>query len=44
MGVNIHLKDQLPMTPTNVKPLSGDTKSQTKFEPNMIYSVGAILG
>ena len=31
------------MTPKKVKPLTGDTKSHSKFEPNMIYSFGAIL-
>ena len=31
------------MTPKNVKPLLGDTKSHSKFQPNMICSYGAIL-
>ena len=31
------------MTPKKVKPLTGDTKSHSKFEPNMICSFGAIL-
>ena len=30
------------MTPTNVKPLSGDTKSHCKFQPNMICSFGRL--
>ena len=44
MGVNIHLKVQLTVTPKNVKPLLGDTKSHSKFQPNMICSFEAILG
>ena len=31
------------MTPKKVKPLTADTKSHSKFEPNMICSFGAIL-
>ena len=31
------------MTPKKVKPLTGDTKSHSKFEPNMICSFRAIL-
>ena len=31
------------MTPKKVKNLTGDTKSHSKFEPNMICSFGAIL-
>ena len=31
------------MTPKKVKPLTGDTKSHSKFEPNVICSFGAIL-
>ena len=30
------------MTPKKVKPLTGDTKSHSKFEPNMICSFRAI--
>ena len=43
VGVNIHLKVQLTMTPKKVKTLTADTKSHSKFQPNMIYSFGAIL-
>ena len=43
MGVNIHLKVLLTVTPKNVKPLSGDTKSHSKFQPNIICTFGAIL-
>ena len=31
------------MTPKKVKPLTADTKSHSKFQPNMICSFGAIL-
>ena len=31
------------MTPKNVKPLLGDTKWHSKFQPNMMCSFGAIL-
>ena len=31
------------MTPKKVKPLTVDTKSHSKFQPNMICSFGAIL-
>ena len=31
------------MTPKKVKTLTADTKSHSKFEPNMICSFGAIL-
>ena len=31
------------MTPKKVKNLTGDTKSHSKFEPNIICSFGAIL-
>ena len=31
------------MTPKKVKRLSADTKSHSKFQPNMICSFGAIL-
>ena len=31
------------MTPKKVKPLTVDTKSHSKFEPNVIWSFGAIL-
>ena len=31
------------MTPKKVKPLTGDTKWHSKFQPNMISSFGAIL-
>ena len=31
------------MTPKKVKPLTADTKSHSKFEPNMICSFGAIF-
>ena len=31
------------MTPKKVKPLTGDTKSHSKFQPNMICSFRAIL-
>ena len=40
---NIHLTVQLTVTPKNVKPLLGDTKSHFKLQPNMICSFGAIL-
>ena len=43
MRVNIHLKVRLTVTPKNVKPLLGDTKSHFKFQPNVICSFGAIL-
>ena len=43
MGVNIHLKVQLTVTPKKVKPLTGDTKWHSKIQPNMISSFGAIL-
>ena len=42
-GANIHLKVQLTVTPKKVKNLTRDTKSHSKFEPNMISSFGAIL-
>ena len=42
MGVNIHINLQLTVTPKNVKPLSGDTKSHSKFQPNTICNFGAI--
>ena len=31
------------MTPKKVKPLTADTKSHSKFQPNMICSFGGIL-
>ena len=31
------------MTPKKVKPLTADTKSHSKLQPNMICSFGAIL-
>ena len=43
MGVYIHLKVQLTVTPKKVKNLMGDTKWHSKFQPNMISSFGAIL-
>ena len=42
-GVNIYLKVQLTVTPKKVQNLTRDTKSHSKFEPNMICSFGAIL-
>ena len=43
MEVNIHRKVQLTVTPKNMNPLLGDTKSHYKFQPNMICSFGTIL-
>ena len=43
MGVNIHLKVQLTVTPKKVKALTRDTKWHSKFQPNMISTFGAIL-